>query len=189
MTQYEFCWRKEIKTDLEEVELSNEELSDEELTATARQILINIGARTLAAKVTARWNSRMRSTAGIAYPTRLLICLNPQLRQFGGVETDRTLRHELAHLLAYERAHRRRISAHGPEWKKACEDLGLRNESRTHTLPLPRRSLPKKHFYKCRSCGLEVGRVKPLKRGSACLQCCRSFNRGHYDARFRFVKI
>ena len=71
----------------------------------------------------------MRSTAGMAYPRRSLVTLNPRLREFGDEEVDRTLRHELAHLLAHHRAGRRRIAPHGPEWARACRDLGLATKS------------------------------------------------------------
>ena len=129
----------------------------------------------------------MRSTAGMAYPQRSLITLNPRLRDFDG-EAEHTMRHELAHLLAHERAGRRRIAPHGEEWRKACLDLGLVDEKRTHNLPLPQRRVAKKHHYLCPICSVRLGRVKPLRRGSACLQCCRKHNRGKYHERFRFVK-
>jgi predicted SprT family Zn-dependent metalloprotease len=99
------------------------------------------------------------------------------------------LKHELAHLLAHHRAGRRRISPHGPEWRKACTDLGLSDEKRCHTLPLPRREVPKRHLYQCPACGMAVHRVRPIQRPSACLPCCRKHNGGRYDERFRFVKL
>src|ERR1700687_2873461 len=40
-------------------------------------------------------------------------------------EIERTLRHELAHLLAQFRVGRRRIAPHGAEWRRACRDLGI----------------------------------------------------------------
>src|SRR5207237_3228502 len=40
-------------------------------------------------------------------------------------EIERTLRHELAHLLAQWRNGRRRIAPHGSEWSRACRALGL----------------------------------------------------------------
>jgi SprT protein len=159
-----------------------------DLLAQARSLLRKVGAAALATRVQIRWNARMRSTAGMAYPARSLVTLNPRLAEFGADEIDRTLRHELAHLLAHERAGRRRISPHGPEWRRACSDLGLRDEKRTHDLPLPRRERKPRHFYRCPACSAEISRVIPLKRGSACLQCCREHNRGRYDARFRFVR-
>src|SRR5688572_2970527 len=100
----------------------------------ARQLLAGLRCESLAAQVRVRWNSRMRSTAGTALASKSLITLNPRLREFGDEEVDRTLRHELAHLLAHFRAGRRRIAAHGPEWQQACRDLGLVDEKRCHTL-------------------------------------------------------
>ena len=163
-------------------------LGDADLTAPAQGLLQAIGCSGLAEKVVIRWNARMRSTAGMAFPQRALVTLNPRLSQFGADEVDRTLRHELAHLVAHSRAGRRRIAPHGEEWRKACTDLGLTDEKRCHTLPLPQRRLQRKHRYRCPSCGIELQRVKPIRRRTACLLCCRKHSRGRYDERFRFVK-
>jgi predicted SprT family Zn-dependent metalloprotease len=162
---------------------------DDALVARCRELLLRIGVETLAAQIRVRWNSRMRSTAGTAYPGKSLITLNPRLREFGEEELDRTLRHELAHLLAHHRAGRRRIAPHGSEWRRACEDLGLHDERRCHDLPLPRRQLTARHFYRCPNCANELRRVRPLRARSACLDCCRSHNGGRYDERFRFTKV
>src|SRR2546423_1589085 len=67
----------------------------------ARSLLRAAQCPELAGRVQVRWNSRMRSTAGVAHLSRSLVVLNPRLQQFGDLEIDRTLRHELAHLLAY----------------------------------------------------------------------------------------
>jgi len=162
---------------------------DSALLETARALLNAAGVPALAARVRVEWNARMRSTAGVAFPSRSLVRLNPRLREFGDGEIDRTLRHELAHLLAYERSGRRRIAPHGKEWRRACIDLGLRDEQRTHDLPLPRRKIAPRHHYRCPSCGVTIGRVRALARGSACIRCCREHNRGRYDVRFRFERI
>jgi predicted SprT family Zn-dependent metalloprotease len=130
----------------------------------------------------------MRSTAGTAFPDKGLITLNPRLHEFGDEEIDRTLRHELAHLLAHHRAGRRRISPHGPDWRRACEILGAPNEPRCHNLPLPCRKLRPRHFYRCPHCAMELRRVRPLRPRSACLACCRAHSAGRYDERFRLVK-
>ncbi len=155
----------------------------------ARALLRGVGAHALAERVRLEWNARMRSTAGLAFPGRSLVRLNPRLREFGEAEVRRTLLHELAHLLAHERAGRRRIAPHGAEWRRACADLGLPDEKRTHDLPLPRRKIARRHHYRCPSCATTIARVQPLRRGSACLSCCRAHNRGRYDARFRFERI
>src|SRR6478609_3460924 len=116
-----------------------EALDPNPLQTRARGLLLRLGRHALADTIAVRWNPRMRSTAGLAYPGRSLITLNPRLRAFGEAEVDRTLLHELAHLLAHDRAGRRRIAPHGPEWRRACRDLGLDSEPRCHDLPLPRR--------------------------------------------------
>lgn len=162
---------------------------ESELLAQSRELLIAAGAPTLAACVRVRWNARMRSTAGMAYWTKCLVTLNPRLALFGAAEIDRTLRHELAHLLAHDRAGKRRIQPHGPEWQKACRDLGLTDEKRTHDLPLPRRTAVRRYLYKCPACGSELARVKPLRKAAACIKCCRAHAGGRYDERFKFVAV
>jgi SprT protein len=159
------------------------------LVQEARDQLKALGCPQLADRLEIRWNARMRSTAGTAYAGRALITLNPRLLEFGMAEVTRTLRHELAHLLAHHRAGRHRIAAHGAEWQKACVELGLPGEKRCHDLPLPRRKLERRHVYRCPHCKLEVPRVKPLRRKSACLACCRAHAGGRYDERFRLVKL
>jgi predicted SprT family Zn-dependent metalloprotease len=161
----------------------------EGVEATARALLGSIGCTALAAVVRVVWNPRMRSTAGLAYPRQNLVKLNPRLCEFGAAEIDRTLRHELAHLLAHHRAGRRRIAPHGPEWAQACRDLGLVDEQRCHDLPLPRRKMPPRHAYRCPHCGTVLQRVRPLRGKSACLACCRRHSGGSYDERFRFVRM
>ncbi len=159
------------------------------LTAQARELLRPLDCEALAARIRVRWNPRMRTTAGLASYQHSLITLNPKLAQFGDAEIDKTLRHELAHLLAHHRAGRRRIAPHGAEWKKACVDLGLPDEKRCHDLPLPRRTLHAKHIYRCPACKQDIKRVRPFRRRVACLECCRAHNRGRYHEKFRLVKI
>lgn len=162
--------------------------SEAELEAISRRLLIGSGYPDLAGKISVRWNGRLQSTAGRAHYAASKVDLNPRLVQFGAEEIDRTLRHELAHLLARFRCGRQKIAAHGKEWKKACADLGLPNEKRTHNLPLPRRKVERKHAYRCPNCQLEITRVKPFRAKVACMSCCRKFGQGRYDERFRLVK-
>ena len=162
---------------------------EDSLLVESRLLLRGVGAMALAQRVRVDWDSRLRTTAGLAFPGCSLVKLNPRLREFGDAEIQRTLRHELAHLLAHERVGRRRIAPHGAEWRRACADLGLPDEKRTHDLPLPRRVIAPRHHYRCVACGETLARVRPLKRGSACLRCCRAHSRGRYDARFRFERI
>src|SRR5438128_2799113 len=134
-----------------------------DLQQTAGELLRANGAARIAAELRVEWNSRLKTAAGRADYRQKLISLNPRLSEHP-VEIDRTLRHELAHLLAQFRAGRRRILPHGEEWREACRDLGIKGERRCHILRFPLgRSLPRLVFRspiartKFRACGA-VGR-------------------------------
>jgi len=100
-------------------------------------------------------------------------------------EIDRTLRHELAHLLAQFRAGRRRIAPHGKEWRQACRDLGIAHETRCHNLPFATKVYAPRYVYRCPNCKQEFPRVRRIRRAIACLACCRKHNGGEFDPRFR----
>lgn len=153
---------------------------DLELETRARNLLSTAEASILAATVRVEWNSRMRSAAGRAHFAERLVVLNPRLQEHGEDEIDRTLRHELAHLLAQARAGRRRISPHGPEWRTACSDLGIPNEARCHTLPLPVNRRRVNYLYRCPKCSRDFPRVRKIRRSLACLACCRKYHRGKF---------
>ncbi len=159
-----------------------------ELEGQCRQLLLNLGIATATELVQVHWNPRLRSTAGYARYPSWRIELNPRLTAFDG-QVDRTLKHELAHLVAYHRAGRRRIEPHGREWRQACADLGIPDEPAHHCLPLPRFRQHRPHSYQCPVCCVVVNRVRPFKRSTACLACCRKFAGGRFDERFKFVKL
>jgi len=156
-----------------------------ELQDHARSLLRALDAGILTDRVRVEWNERMRTTVGRADFRRCLVSLNPALQEFGAAEIDRTLRHELAHLLAHFRFSKRRIRPHGREWRKACCDLGISGERAGHTLPLIGRSLPRQFIYHCQNCQGHFPRVRRIRRATACLACCREFSGGNYDERFR----
>ena len=160
-----------------------------DLEETARGLLRGIGCGKLAEAVQVRWHSRLRTTAGQAHYAKCLVRINPRLLEFGMEEVDKTLRHELAHLVARWRVARRRIEPHGPEWRQACRELGLPDEKRCHDLPLPRTRQQSRHRYRCPHCRRDYDRVRPFRRAVACLECCRAHTRGRYDERFRLVKV
>jgi len=155
----------------------------------ARRLAMDLGCQRLADNLKVQWNPRLRTTAGLACYRRRTIFLNPRLVAISGREVQRTLRHELAHFVAQERAGRRRIAPHGEEWRAACRDLGMPNEPRCHDLPFKRVQMTRRHFYQCRGCNTVLGRVRPVRRPIACLKCCRRHNGGKYDPRFRFVAV
>ena len=154
------------------------------LLRVARELLRANGAARIAAELRVEWNSRLKTAAGRADYRQKLISLNPRLSEHPA-EIDRTLRHELAHLLAQFRAGRRRILPHGEEWQEACRDLGIKGERRCHNLPFPVRRYVARFVYRCPNCREKFPRVRRVRRAVACLACCRAHNGGEFDARFR----
>jgi len=155
------------------------------LLKTARELLCSLGAKRMATELRIEWNFRLKTAAGRADYRQKLISLNPRLVEHPS-EIDRTLRHELAHILAqFRQKSRRRISPHGPEWQQACRDLGIADEKRCHTLPFPAKRYAPRFIYRCPFCRRGFPRVRKIKRTVACLACCRAHNGGEFDVRFR----
>jgi SprT protein len=157
---------------------------DVDLESKVHEILYKLGVSKLAGVIRVEWNSRLKTSAGRADYRHKLISLNPRLFEHPA-EIDRTLRHELAHILAQFRAGRRRILPHGAEWQQACRDLGIADEKRCHNLPFPARRYAARFIYRCPICLQEFPRVRAVRRAVACLACCRKYNGGEFDARFR----
>jgi SprT protein len=167
------------------------ELSDyrhADLEAKARELLRSLGATRIAGELRVEWNSRLKTAAGRADYRQKLISLNPRLSEYP-IEIDRTVRHELAHILAQFRAGQRRILPHGVEWQQACLDLGIADEKRCHNLPFPARTYAARFVYRCPNCRQEFPRVRRMRRAVACLACCRKHNGGEFDLRFRLKLI
>lgn len=161
---------------------------DETLEAQAREWLHALELPGGAKLLTVSWNARLRSTAGYARYPKWAVELNPLLRDFEG-QVERTLKHELAHLIAYHRSGRRRIEPHGREWRQACADLGIAGEKAHHRLPLPRNEVVRKLVYACPACQTTVQRVRKFRRPTACLQCCNKHAGGQYDGRFKLALL
>jgi SprT protein len=162
---------------------------DAALTSQCRELVAALGLDALAREVRVFWHSRLTTTAGLAHYSDATIDLNPRLREFQPEEPDRTMRHELAHLVAQFRAGKRRIQAHGAQWQQACVELGIPGEKRCHDLPLERRRVKRKYAYQCRSCKVVVPRVRKLARHSSCWACCQQHNRGKYSSKFLLLPI
>jgi len=158
----------------------------EQLTQQCQDWLEALGLPGAAKLVQVQWNQRLRSTAGYAAYPAWRIELNPKLCEFEG-QVERTLKHELAHLIAYHRAGRKRIEPHGQEWREACAALGIAGERVCHQLPLPRHRVQRKLAYQCPACEFILYRVRRFRRATACLNCCNKHSRGAFDERFKFV--
>lgn len=153
-----------------------------------REWALTLGLQRLAENVVVCWNARMRSTAGRAWWPQRCIELNPKIQKIDPKQTVRTLLHELAHLVAYERAGRKRISPHGAEWRMACADLGIAGESVCHHLPLPRRKQAYRYLYVCSYCQRDFPRKRKITRAYACADCCKRHAQGRFDKRFLLVE-
>ena len=187
--QLEFRWTswfRVLKTP--EAPKATTKQDDGELTAWCAEASGALFLNELARKVRVFWNPRMQTTAGRAWWPDRAIELNPKLKDCEPEELWRTLKHELAHLVAYERCGRRRIEPHGPEWQAACVDLGIPGERPCHNLPFKRRKMKRNHAYICPHCSVVVHRVKPIKRAVACYDCCQKFSDGVYHDRFRLLR-
>lgn len=160
----------------------------EELTRRCQEWLETLALPGAAKLVKVHWNHRLRSTAGYAAYPAWRIELNPRLGEFEG-QIERTLKHELAHLIAYHRAGRRRIEPHGSEWRESCVALGIGGEKACHQLPLPRHRVERKLAYQCPVCESIIYRVRKFRRATACLNCCNTHNRGVFDERFKFALL
>lgn len=160
-----------------------------DLESRARELLYANEAGRIASQVRVEWNSRLTSCAGRVDYRAKLISLNPLLIDHGPEEIERTFLHELAHLLAQFRAGRKRIQPHGSEWRRACNDLGIGDENRCHSLPLPVRRRLRRYLYRCSNCRRDFPRVRPIRRPVACLTCCRAHNRGKFDKRFKLQPV
>jgi SprT protein len=161
---------------------------DIELERRGRELLCSLGADKLAREIRVEWNPRLKTAAGRADYRHKLISLNPLLVHHP-VEIDRTLRHELAHLLGQFRAGRKRVLPHGIEWRRACRDLGIADEARCHNLPFATKTCTPRYIYRCPNCKEEFPRVRRVRRAVACLACCRKHNGGDFDPRFRLKLV
>lgn len=166
---------------------------DDELTRRANALVKELGLAPKLPCVCVIWNKRLRTAAGKAFYRDARIELNPRLQLLESPrreeESDRTFLHELAHLVAHARNRRRRIRPHGPEWRQACADLGIPDESACHDLPFAARRMRRKYGYRCPRCGTVLKRVRRIRHHVACLACCRECNEGRYDRRFRLEEF
>lgn len=165
-------------------ETNDEPTRDEALEACARGWLEKLELPGMMRLLRIEWNPRLRSTAGYAHYGQCRIELNPRLREFDG-QVERTLKHELAHLIAHHRCGRRRIEPHGAEWRAACADLGIPGERARHSLPFPRNEVERKHLYVCPGCQYTVRKVRKFRGPRACSACCKAHAGGKFDARFK----
>ena len=155
---------------------------DSALEALARDLLLQQGATTLAAQVRVEWSARLRTAAGraecgartrSAQPPSQPLTARLRLTGLFAMSWRTSLRNFVPAAVAL-----RPMGWNGggpaPIW-------GLSGEARCHNLPFPLRRQRRRYLYACPHCQRDFPRIRPLRRTSACLACCRAFNRGRYD--------
>jgi predicted SprT family Zn-dependent metalloprotease len=104
---------------------------------------------------------RYRTTAGRAYFHEGTICLSSVL-----LDTPERIRetvlHEYAHHAVFQ-SYGPRAQSHGREWRSAMRKLGLKPDVH-HAYACQGNQVSKRVVVKCRKCGEEILRVRPLKR-------------------------
>ncbi|MBI3953505.1 MAG: SprT-like domain-containing protein [Chloroflexi bacterium] len=138
-----------------------------------RQILlglslpVSVPAVRLSRRMTWRLGSYRRDRHEIAL-SYWLVAQHPR-------EALETLKHELAHAIAYQGAPDSR--PHGAEWRRACQLLGIAPErcSSIARLGPPRRPRPR-YLYACLACGQQVVYQRRLRAPHSCGRCDRRYN-------------
>jgi len=167
--KYSPCLKTFAKTAQKKVKSLPKHLQRDPLLEEFANALLSLVSRKLQEKqapyTRVFWNHKLRSRAGLAYPTLHCVVLNPSLLHFGTTCAHRILRHELAHLLAdFRHPNLRDKPHHGAHWQQACSDLGIPGENLYHSIPLPQRTLKRKYFYHCPVCKSSLSRTQsPLK--------------------------
>ena len=131
------------------------------------------------------WNRRFRGLAGrIECRSKTIELSSAHYEQCGIGAMGIVLVHEMIHLALFTE---RLPHGHTGEFKRRSYSLGLPRIY--HELPLPNRLVrPKRYVYAC-TCGLQVESKIRFRAPRACATCCRKFNRGRFDRRFRLFLV
>lgn len=88
------------------------------------------------------------------------------------------LKHEMIHLWLFEKG---LPHGHTPEFRKKARALGQPKTRHGIDLPAPKSGWQ----YSCLHCSAIFSRRRRYGRPVACARCCKRFNKGLYDARFK----
>lgn len=117
-----------------------------------------------------RWNRRLATTAGRAFPLAGRVELNPRLLAQSPDHIDTVLVHEVAHI-AVHRLFGPNVPAHGRHWRSLMAHAGL-PPAVTHDLPVEhlRRARRRYHYLRlCDPCGTRV--IGDSLTHGACVGC------------------
>lgn len=88
------------------------------------------------------------------------------------------LKHEMIHLWLHESG---LPSGHTGEFRAKAREIGQPKTRHCIPLPPPRRGW----LYTCAACGHEFARRRRYGHAVACGRCCKTHNKGAFDARFK----
>ena len=109
--------------------MSPEELpSPDELLKYGEDLLLRWQRHEFLDKIQMRWNTRMRTRAGVAYLESRRIELNPRLLAQNPEMIHECFAHELAHIVVYSE-HGKKARAHGKEWRALMREVGFEPEA------------------------------------------------------------
>lgn len=92
--------------------------------------------------------------------------------------TREILKHEMIHLWLFVRG---LPSGHTAEFRHKAREIGQPKTRHNIALPAPKNGW----IYRCDACAHEFPRRRKYGRAVACAHCCKRFNKGQFDARFR----
>jgi predicted SprT family Zn-dependent metalloprotease len=88
------------------------------------------------------------------------------------------LKHEMIHLWLHVQ---NLPSGHTPEFRAKARAIGQPRTRHGITLPTPKSGW----IYSCAACRAEFPRRRRYGRAVACARCCKQWNKGQYDERFK----
>ena len=92
--------------------------------------------------------------------------------------TREILKHEMIHLWLYVQ---KLPSGHTAQFRQKAKQIGQPRTRHNIALPSPKTGW----IYGCAHCGHEFSRRRRYSRAVACASCCKKWNKGQFDARFK----
>jgi SprT protein len=147
-----------------------------ELAARARSRTLALLGQIPKASIEVRFDLRGKTAGQVRIRARgqFLIRYNPDLLKRGGADfLDRTVPHEVAHVLAYHR-HGPNIRPHGPEWQRIMRQLGA-EPTRCHDFDVSGLSARRLQYfdYHCGCMEHQLSSIRHNKVGKGQRYLCR----------------
>jgi len=104
------------------------------------------------------------------------------------VEENKDNKQVLEDLAIHECCHIRHRN-HGRFFKNLCQSYGTVSNHTAHRKDVKVPEPKKYYLYRCDGCGKEIKNMKYTNKGSACINCCKKYNNGRYDEKYRFKLV